>query len=466
MKIEQFFLEGLGHQSYIVSDEQSGTAAIVDPRRDVEIYLEAANRSGTRITHILETHIHNDYVTGSRELAAKTGATIVAGALETLDYMSPGHICPTLAVQDNDRFHVGKLQFRALATPGHTPGHVSYLLSESADNAPTALFSGGSMLVGSAGRTDLLGEALTLTLTRQQYQSLRRLLDMLPGQVRVYPTHGAGSFCAATAGSSTRSTTIAQERLVSPAVLAKDEDDFVRRQIAGYIAYPKYYDFMHDVNKHGPTILGSLPIPPALSPRFVQERMQQGIPLLDGRNRKAFAHAHVPGALNIELDSSFGTYAGWILPFNVPLMLLIEDEAGRREAVVQLIRIGYERIEGYLDGGMSAWEAAALPVDQFENIDIDTLHKRWSQHSSPLVVDVRRDDEWNEGHIPDSLHLHLGDLPHHIDRVPRDQPVAVICHSGYRASLGASILAAAGRNVIAVTGGVPDWIERGFPATQ
>ena len=457
MKIEQFFLEGLGHQSYIVSDEQSGSSAIVDPRRDVDIYLEAAKRTGMRITHILETHIHNDYVTGSRELAAKSGAAIMAGALEPLDYLD-------LAVKDNDRFRVGDLHFSTLATPGHTPAHVSYLLAETASDEPTALFSGGSMLVGNAGRTDLLGDALTLTLTRQQYHSLRRMLETLPGRVRVYPTHGAGSFCAASAADNTRSTTIAQERLVSPAVLAKDEDDFVRRQIAGYIAYPKYYDYIHDVNKYGPTILGSLPVPPALAPRRVQEYMQRGMPLLDGRNRKAFARAHIPGALNIELDGSFGTYAGWVLPFNIPVMLLIEDEAGCREAVVQLIRIGYERIEGYLDGGMSAWEAAALPVDQFENIDVDELYQRWLRRSSLLVVDVRRDDEWDEGHIPDALHLHLGDLPQHIDEVPRDQPIAVICRSGYRASIGASILAAAGRDVTAVSGGVPDWIERGFPS--
>ncbi len=459
MKIEQFFLEGLGHQSYIVGDEQSGTAAIVDPRRDVDIYLQAASRTGMRITHILETHIHNDYVTGSRELAAKTGAAIVAAALEPLDYLN-------LAVKDNERFRVGDLHFSVLATPGHTPAHVSYLLAERANDEPEVLFSGGSMLVGNAGRTDLLGESLTLTLTRQQYHSLCRLLDTLPGQVRVYPTHGAGSFCAASAADNTRSTTIAQERLVSPAMLAKDEDDFVRRQIAGYIAYPAYYDHMHDVNKHGPTILGSLPVPPALPPRRVQEYMQQGIPLLDGRNRKAFARSHAPGALNIELDDSFGTYAGWVLPFNIPIMLLIEDEAGCREAVVQLIRIGYEHIEGYLDGGMSAWEAAALPVDQFESIDVDELYKRWSRHSSLLVVDVRRDDEWDAGHIPDSLHLHLGDLPQHIDEVPRDQPIAVICHSGYRASIGASILAATGRPVTAVTGGVADWIEREFPSIK
>ncbi len=194
--------------------------------------------------------------------------------------------------------------------------------------------------------------------------------------------------------------------------------------------------------------------------------MRAGIPLIDGRTRDAFAREHVPGSLNIELDSSFGTYVGWLLPFNVPLMLLIEDEDGRREAVVQLIRIGYEQAQGYLEGGISAWKAAALPVGSFERIDIDTLYKRWTQHSGMAIVDVRRDDEWREGHIPDALHLHIGELPQHLDEVPRNRPVTVICQSGYRAEIAASMIAATGREVIAVQGGVPDWKDRGLPVTS
>lgn len=459
MNIEQFFLEGLGHQSYFVTDEQSGMAAVIDPRRDVDVYLQAVSRAGVRITHILETHVHNDYVTGARELAERTGATIVASAGDPLAY-------EYLPVRDGDRFPVGHASFQVLATPGHTPDHVSYVLSEPESETPTAVFSGGSLLVGNAGRTDLLGEGLTLTLTRQQYQTLRRLLDTLPGHVRVYPTHGAGSFCMASTVSPARSTTIAQERLVNPASLARDEAEFVRQQMAGYIAYPKYYRYMHDINKGGPRILGSLPVPPPLAPPIVQERMEKGIPLVDGRSRDAFAREHVPGSLNIELDSQFSTYVGWLLPFNVPLMLLIEDEDGCREAVVQLIRIGYEQVEGYLDGGIASWKAAALPIDQFELIDVDTLHQRLARHEPLTVIDVRRDDEWREGHIPGALHLHIGDLPQHLDEVPRDRPVATMCRTGHRAEMAASMIAATGRQVIAVgKGGVSDWIERGWPST-
>lgn len=459
MQIEQFFLDGLGHQSYIVTDATSGMAAVVDPRRDVDVYLDAARRTNTRITHILETHIHNDYVTGARELVAQTGATIVGSAQGQLAY-------DHLPVQDGDRFNVGELAFEVMATPGHTPEHVSYIVYEPESTTPYAVFSGGSMLVGGAGRTDLLGEGMTLTLTRQQYSSLRRLLDTLPGSVLVYPTHGAGSFCVASAVSSSRATTIGQEKLISPAAQATSEADFVQRQIAGYTVYPHYYRYMHDINQAGPRILGDLPDLAALAPQVVQERMRAGIPLIDGRTRDAFAREHVPGSLNIELDSSFATYVGWLLPFNVPLMLLIEDEDGRREAVVQLIRIGYEQAQGYLEGGISAWKAAALPVGSFERIDIDTLYKRWTQHSGMAIVDVRRDDEWREGHIPDALHLHIGELPQHLDEVPRNRPVTVICQSGYRAEIAASMIAATGREVIAVQGGVADWMDRGLPVTS
>lgn len=459
MKIEQFFLEGLGHQSYFVAEEQSSLAAIIDPRRDVDVYLQAASRADARITHVLETHVHNDYVSGSRELAAITGAKIIASDGDPLVYADQ-------SVREGDRLMVGEAAFQVLHTPGHTPEHVSYLLYEPGSETPSSLFSGGSMLVGNAGRTDLLGPAQTLTLTKQQYATLRRLLDTLPGQVRVYPTHGAGSFCMSTTSAPARSTTIAQERLVSPAALAKDEEDFIRRQTAGYIAYPTYYRYMHGANKYGRAILGSMPVPPSLSVATVQGQLADGMRLIDGRSRADFAREHLPGSLNIELDSQFSTYIGWLLPYNTPLMILVEDEEGRREAVVQLIRIGWEEINGFVDGGISSWKAAALPTEQFELIDVEMLYKRWSQRSNLKVIDVRRDDEWKEGHIPGAIHLPIGDLPQHLDEVPRNQPVALICRTGHRAEMAASIIAATGREVVVVgRGGVPDWAERGFPLT-
>jgi hydroxyacylglutathione hydrolase len=460
MRIEQFFLEGLGHQSYLITEETRGVAAVVDPRRDVDPYLEAASRAGVQITHVFETHVHNDYVSGARELAVRVGATIVTAAEAQVLYEHH-------PVRDGDQVRVGNLLFTVLATPGHTPSHISYVLAESGHDQPAAVFTGGSMLVASAGRTDLAGPALTLTLTRQQYHSLLRLLETLPDQVRVYPTHGAGSFCGATtAEPSAHYTTIGQERIASPAAHAPDEAAFVRQQLAGYGVYPRYYGYMRDINLHGPRILGGLPQLPPLSPQAVQHQMNQGIPLIDGRSREAFAREFIPGSLHIELDATFGTYVGWLLPFNAPLLLMVEDAAGRREAVAQLIRIGYEQLNGYLEGGIAAWKAEGLPVGDFERIDVDEFYRRWKQDERLAVLDVRDAHEWRSGHIPGSQHIHIGDLMHHLPELPLDGPIATICGAGYRAAMAASIIAALGRTPIAVQGGVPDWIARGLPTER
>jgi len=218
------------------------------------------------------------------------------------------------------------------------------------------------------------------------------------------------------------------------------------------------------INRKGPHILGAIPTPPPLSALDVQQRISNGLPLIDGRNRDAFACEHIAGSLNIELDSSFSTYVGWLLPFNVPLLILIEDEAGRREAVVQLMRIGFEQVDGYLDGGFAAWKAAALPITRFGTMDIETLHKRWSQHEKMVILDVRRPDEWRDGHIPGALHIQLGDLPVRMRELPNDQTIATICRSGQRAEIAASMLAASGREAIPVRGGMEDWLKLELPA--
>ena len=463
MQIEQFYLGGLGHQSYLVVDEQNHTAAVVDPRRDIAVYLNAAQRAEAHITHVFETHVHNDYVTGARELADRVGAEIVSAAAAGLLY--DHH-----AVNDGDRVAVGTLTFETLATPGHTPAHVSYAVYEKGADKPGVVFSGGSMMVGGAGRTDLVSPGMTLTLTREQYRSLRRLLETLPADARVYPTHGAGSFCGATQSvGAARHTTIGQERLSSPAAHT-DEVSFVQQQLAGYGVYPRYYVYMHDINQRGPRVLGDLPTPPPLSPQTVQAQMRDGAPLVDGRGRDAFASEHVPSSFNIELDEDFGTYVGWLLPFNAPLLLQMEDADGRREAVTQLMRIGFEQVSGYLDGGIPAWKAAGYPVESFERISVDDLYTRWrgrDRHNDPLaVLDVRDDQEWADGHIPGAQHIHIGDLLRHLHAVPASAPVAVICASGFRAEIGASILSATGRQVLAVQGGVPDWIAKGLPSER
>ena len=456
MDIEPVVVEGLGHHSYVILERAAGGAAVIDPRRDVALYLQIASAGGARITHIFETHLHNDYVSGARELAACTGATIIAAAEAHLAY-------PHRPVQDGDSLRVGTLIFQVVATPGHTPAHVSYLVNESGQQTPAVLFSGGSLIAGSAGRTDLLGPALTTTLTYQQYHSIRRLLDTLPPEVLVYPTHGAGSFCVASTGAPAHSTTIGQERLANPVAQVADAETFVRQQLAAYSVYPRYYAYMKEINQQGPRILGTLPPLPALTPQQVQAWISEGIPLVDGRSRASFAREHVPGSINIELAPTFGTYVGWLLPFNAPLLLLVEDEPARREAVVQLIRIGYERTLGALEGGITAWKAAGLPGERLPQMELEELALRWQRQELLALLDVRRAEEWRAGHIPGAQHMHVADLLEHLHEVPREVPIATICASGQRAQIAASILAASGRQAIAVQGGVPDWIRQGLP---
>lgn len=457
MRVQQFFLEGLGHQSYLVTDETSGVAAVVDPRRDIEIYLEAAECANARITHVFETHVHNDYVTGALELMARAGATIVTAAAAGVTY-------DHLGVAGDDNVALGALRFVAIETPGHTPTHISYALYADGASEPAAVFTGGSLLAGNAGRTDLVSPGMTLALTRDQFRSLRMLLDTLPASAMVYPTHGAGSFCgAAPSGSVERSSTIALERANSPVAFASDGTEFVKTQLAGYGLYPAYYNAMRDINLAGPRVLGGFPELPPLTPDAVNDLMRIGVPLIDGRSRDEFAREHVAGSLNIELDASFGTYVGWLLPFNAPLAMLIPDEAGRREAVAQLFRIGYEQARGYLDGGVEAWKAAGYATGSFGRVSVAELHQRWSA-GDVAILDVRDEMEWRSGHIPASQHLHIADLPRHLNEVPRDRPVAVMCRSGHRAAMGASMVAALGRRVIAVKEGIDDWIAKGYPA--
>ena len=341
---------------------------------------------------------------------------------------------------------------------------MSYALYADGASEPSAVFTGGSLLVGNAGRTDLVSPGMTIALTRDQYRSLRRLLDTLPASATVYPTHGAGSFCGAvTAESAERSSTIARERVNSPVAFAHDEAEFVKMQMAGYGVYPSYYSAMRDINLAGPRVLGGLPALPGLSPDKVNDLMRIGVPLIDGRSRDAFAREHVAGSLNIELDASFGTYVGWLLPFNAPLTMLIPEEADRREAVAQLIRIGYEQARGYLDGGVEAWKGAGYATGSFERMAVAELYQRWSA-GGVAIMDVRDETEWRSGHIPASQHLHIADLPRHMHEIPQDQPVAVICRSGHRASIAASLVAALGREVVAVKEGVGEWIAQGYPS--
>jgi hydroxyacylglutathione hydrolase len=468
---EMFLTPGLGDNSYLV---WSGSEALmVDPQRDAWRYLQDAENRGLSIRYVLETHVHNDYLTGALEIQVATGATIAAPARG--DYQFPHR-----GLREGDEIRVGSLRFVAVETPGHTSEHVSYLVFEGTAADPVALFSGGSLIVGSAGRTDLLGESRTDELTRAQYRSLRRLARY-PDDVQLLPTHGAGSFCASTAPSQHRAFTVGEERTANPALLAADEETFLRQQLEGLQSFPTYYRHMAPINRAGPEVLRSLPRIPALGVGDVEVLMRKGAWIVDARDRMAFAREHIPGAVNVELDNTFASYVGWTIPFGSKIVLVLPHDAptptlplrGREtsaleELMTQLLRIGYEKVAGYLDGGIEAWKSAGCAVTRYPVAEIDDLCRAYENGQALKILDVRQRREWDEGHIPEkSLHLFVGDLPGRLADLPRDTELWVICASGHRASTAASLLDRAGLRVrLVARGGVPDWAEHCYRQAQ
>jgi rhodanese-related sulfurtransferase len=362
---------------------------------------------------------------------------------------------------EGDEVKVGDLVVVALATPGHTPEHVSYLVYEAGGTEPVAAFTGGSMMVAGAGRTDLLGPDATEELTRAQYRSLHRLAA-LPPDTQVLPTHGAGSFCGAGPAPKERTSTIRRELEGNGALAAPDVESFIQRQLSGLLAYPTYYGHMAPLNRAGPGLLADVPAPAALTPHQVKARGDEGVWVVDGRWRVPFARAHVPGSLNPELDDTFGSYVGWVVPFNDPLVLVLPEpeESWLAVAHTQLIRIGYERVEGYLRGGIDAWRAAGLSVDSYRVAGLEEMCRAHRSGRTKAVLDVRQQTEWEAGNIEGSKHVFVGDLADRIDEVPRDGEVWTICATGHRAALAASMLDRNDIPVRLVEGtGVTDFLE-------
>jgi hydroxyacylglutathione hydrolase len=457
MDLELIVTAGLGDNSYLISSGDE--AALIDPQRDIGRFLAAAEARGVAIRHVLESHVHNDYVSGALEVRDATGAEVVAPA-------RGGYLFPFRGVSEGDEIKFGDLILVAMETPGHTPEHLSYLVRESGNDQPVAVFTGGSLMVGNAGRTDLLGEAMTDGLTRDQYRTLRRL-GSLPDDVQVLPTHGQGSFCGAGGGPKERTTTIGVERQRNRAMAAPDEYSFLRQQLSGLLAYPDYYREMAPINRAGPAPLSEVSAPQPLTADEVAQRSDAGHWIVDARWRVPFARAHIPGSLNVELADSFGSYVGWLVPFNAPMALVLPEpeEEALEEAVTQLLRIGYERVGGYLQGGIDAWQATARPVGSYPVAGLDELCRAY-RAGKPHILDVRQQVEWNKGSIPGSQHLFVGDLPEKIDQVERDGEVWAICASGHRSSIAASILDQAGIPVRLVDGtGVPDFLKNCGPET-
>jgi hydroxyacylglutathione hydrolase len=461
MRLEQFAIEGLGHLSALLADESAGLAAVVDPRRDVDIYIASARAANLRITHVVETHLHNDYVSGGRDLATLTGAQHVIGAGADLRY-------DHRPVGDRDSFDVGSIRFEALDTPGHTPEHVSYAVSDrSRADDPVLLFTGGSLLVGSVGRTDLLGKDNAVQYAHAMFRSLHDVILPHEDSVAVYPTHGAGSLCS-TGISSTPWSSIGFERRHNPLLQPSDVDAFARALLAGQPAFPRYFERMRPINQAGPSLLGGvIPLPRPIGVEEAKAALDDDAVLLDLRTPADHAAGHVPGSISIPSGPSFGTWLGWVVTDpDRPLVLLLRREDDWEDAVRQALRIGFEGVLGYVRGGYLAWAEAGLPTDAGNALNVAELAELLERHGpeAPLVIDVRQPSEFEAGHVPGSVSIGAGELANRLAELPRDRPIATICASGYRSSVAASLLRAAGFERTAwVRGGVPTWSAAGYP---
>jgi hydroxyacylglutathione hydrolase len=463
MIIKQFHLESLGHASYFIGSEETGEAFVLDIRRDVEPYLMESRLQGMTITYALETHQHNDYVTGIRELADRIPLQCLAGQHAKLGY-------DARPMSDGEMVNMGEVVFQVIHTPGHTPEHISVLITDrSRGKEPVLLLSGGALLVGDVARPDLLGgpdEAATHAKT--MCQMLQEKILTLPDYVEVYPTHVSGSLCGGNIGSRL-STTIGYERRMNPLLADMDnKDHFVTQclDLKHLPGVPPYWPRMREMNAEGPPLLGTLPEPPALTPDQFDRQQQEGGIVVDCRQAEAFT-AHIPGALNVGLGSSFATWAGTVIPADSHVLLVLDKPSDLWEVIWQLLRIGFPPPAGWLAGGMFAWRTAAKPLQLLEQWTVFDLEQQLRDNKKLVVLDVRQPGEWAAGHIDRAQFVTGSALPQRLQEIPRDRQVAVICGSGYRSSVSAAFLQHHGyTKVVNVLGGMSAWKSAQFPIVR
>lgn len=451
--IRVFRRSELGNSTFLVFDPDSLEGVVIDPTRDIDQYLEVADSAGVDLTWVLETHIHNDFVSGSRELVAARQMRLGASALA--DYKYPFH-----ALADQDLIKVGSFVIKVMATPGHTPEHVSYLLIDS-DGEMKALFSGGALMVGTAARTDLFGAALSWTMAHQLHRSIKDKILVLPDEVIVYPTHGGGSFCAVGAGEESH-TTIAKEKHSNPLALAGSSRKFVQRSLSGG-EYPKYYSTMRPVNISGAPIIGpELSNVTRLDLNQLDYWIARGAVLLDIRPAEKYRAEHIPGSMAIGADGNLSGWVGWLLERDTQMVLIAsqgqEGLTEVREAQRQLLRIGYDRIAGYLNGGITTWKADGRGTSSFEATTASKLAEYLDNDQLLVVVDVRERSEWHAGHIPGSVNIPVHEIPTSKFYLPFHVPLFVHCGHDYRGTLASSLLERDGyRNLTVVADGWDGW---------
>jgi hydroxyacylglutathione hydrolase len=459
MFFKQFYLGCLAQASYMIGSE--GEAAVVDPRRDVDEYLEAAKASGLTIRHVIETHLHADFVSGHRELAERTGASIYFGR-------RAGASFPHIGVREGDEIRMGNVVLRFLETPGHTPESVSILVFDrTVSEEPQSVLTGDTLFIGDVGRPDLLGAKMSAReLAGLLYDSLHQKLLALPDAVVVWPGHGAGSLCGRNISSET-SSTIGQQRRFNYALQPMGKEEFVRIMTTDLPEAPAYFGRDVEANRGGASSLAELREAAPLSPAELERRAGSGAVVLDTRPPAQFGTGHVPASVHIGLGGQFASWAGALLPAGAPIVLVTEDEESVTEARTRLARVGIETISGYLSGGIAAWDASGRPLGRTDQVGVDELSSRIAEGQAGQVLDVRRPAEWRAGHIASAVHIALNDLASRAEgELDRSRPVHIICATGYRSSIAASLLERQGfERPTNVVGGMAAWRAAQLPTT-
>ncbi|MDQ3666737.1 MAG: MBL fold metallo-hydrolase [Acidobacteriota bacterium] len=459
MYFKQFYLGCLAHASYLIGSE--GEAAVVDPQRDVDQYIKEAEANDLKIKYVIETHLHADFVSGHRELAARTGAEIVFSEKAEATF-------PHRAVREGDEIAVGQVVLRIMETPGHTPESVSVLVMDTAVSPwPQKVLTGDTLFVGDVGRPDLAGGKgyTPQMMAGMMYDSLHQKLLQLSDEVEVYPAHGAGSMCGRNISRQT-SSTIGEQKKFNYALKPMSKDEFIRMMTSDLPAAPAYFSQDAEINRKGAVPLAALPKPAAVSPLEVAALISQGHVVLDVRSAAEFGAAHVPDSINIALGGQFAIWAASLISLQSPIIIVADSEANVDEAQTRLARVGIENAHSYLSGGMDAWRAAGLKVAAVQQITVDQLKDLIARQTDLQVLDVRRLPEYNSGHVPGAIPEPLSNLK---ERVPvlelePSRLTAVICAGGYRSSAATSILQQHGfAHLLNVTGGTSAWINAGHP---
>ncbi|KAB2903639.1 MAG: MBL fold metallo-hydrolase [Anaerolineae bacterium] len=461
MYIQQFFIDGLGCASYLVGCEAFGLAAVVDPDRDVQKYLDAANERGLKITHILETHLHADHVSGNTELAARTGADIYVHENGNAEF-------PHIPLKGGEIIELGNVHLHVRFTPGHTPDSVSLLVADTTRaEEPWMALTGDTLFVGDIGRPDLVGLEAAMGLAGDMYHTLQHEFLPLHDSLMIYPGHGAGSLCGKSIGS-VRSTSLGFEKRHNHALTLHDKDEFISYATSSLPEQPANHTRIKKMNRRGPKVLGEI-TPKPVSIQAAIPHFQRGAALLDTRSKEAYVAKHIPGSVHLEADSQLSNRVGFVLPSDAPVILLLKNPEDYRRVVYSLARVGYDNVIGYLADSLDTWEALGLPITSGDVKDIEPaeLNELIVDGSGLQIVDVREPWEFMQGHVPNARLVPLGQLMNRIDELNPEQPVAVICATGSRSQSAAALFGRQGfKTIYNVRGGTYGWMQNGLPLEQ